>query len=458
MLPASGKRAFLLVVDDDPAARLTLAMFLKRMGYQVDEARETKEAVQKLGQKPYDIVITDLRMEGEGGIGVLNAAKKVSSSPEVILLTAYGNISSAVEAIKRGAFDYLEKPFEPNEMLLKIQKALDQRRLKQEKPSRQGPIRQRGDVDAVVVKSPKMQAVLETAFQAAQSDATVLIQGESGTGKELIARAIHTWSPRAACPFITIDCGTLPETLLESELFGHVRGAFTGALVTKKGLFEEGDGGTIFLDEVEMMPPSIQMKLLRVLQAQVIRRVGSTTPTQINIRILAATNQDLKSLLAKGILREDLYYRLKGIVLTIPPLRQRTEEVIALADHFVKRFSQRLGRKVQGVSPEAMELLLRYPWPGNVRELEKTIERAVVLGRSDFILPEDLPSEFLDQADNPTLSPTKGRITLAEREKAQILAVLYLYDWNQTKAAEELGINRSTLWRKMRDYHIENLP
>jgi len=456
MKPARAGGASLLIVDDEPSARFTLSMLLKRAGYRVDEAGEVEEAVRRLGQEPYDVVVTDLRMGGQGGIEILKAAKKVNPSPEVIILTAYGSISSAVEAMKLGAFDYLTKPFEPDEMLLSIQKALERKSLLKEVQYLRDQLRGRYGSNAMVVRSPRMQAVLETASQVARTDATVLIQGESGTGKEVVARAIHAWSPRAEHPFIAIDCASLPETLLESELFGHVKGAFTGALAAKKGLFEEGDGGTIFLDEVGVMPASTQVKLLRVLQERVIRRVGSTTPIQIDIRILAATNQDLKTLVQKGAFREDLYYRLNGIVLTIPPLRERREDIIALADHFVKLFGDRVGRKVRGISSEAMDILLRHPWPGNVRELEKAIERAVVLGHSEFIMPEDLPPNLLGQDDLKPLPPKK-RMTLAELEKAHILSALYEHGWNQTKAAEELGISRTTLWRKLKEYQIEPL-
>lgn len=457
MKPAKAGGVSLLIVDDEPSARFTLSMLLKRAGYRVDEAGEVEEAVKRLGQEPYDVVVTDLRMGGQGGIEILKAAKKVSPSPEVIILTAYGSISSAVEAMKLGAFDYLTKPFEPDEMLLSIQKALERKSLLKEVQYLRAQLRGRYSSNAIVVRSPRMQAVLETASQVARTDATALIQGESGTGKEVVARAIHAWSPRAEHPFIAIDCASLPETLLESELFGHVKGAFTGALAAKKGLFEEGDGGTIFLDEVGVMPSSTQVKLLRVLQERVIRRVGSTTPIQIDIRILAATNQDLKTLVQKGAFREDLYYRLNGIVLTIPPLRERREDIIALADHFVRLFGDRVGRKVRGISSEAMDILLRYPWPGNVRELEKAIERAVVLGHSEFIMPEDLPPSLLGQDDLKPLPPKK-RMTLAELEKAHILSALYEHGWNQTKAAEELGISRTTLWRKLKEYGIEALP
>jgi DNA-binding NtrC family response regulator len=447
-------RPFLLIVDDEPSARLTLSMLLKRAGYRVDEAGGVEEAVRKLGEEPYDVVVTDLRMEGDGGIEILKAAKKVSPNPEVIVLTAYGSISSAVEAMKLGAFDYLTKPFEPDEMLLTIQNALDRRTLLKEVRYLRDQIRERYSFDAIVVKSPKMQAVLDTASQVAWTDATVLIQGESGTGKELIARAIHAWSLRADRPFITIDCASLPETLLESELFGHVKGAFTGALAAKKGLFEEGDGGTIFLDEVGVMPLSTQVKLLRVLQEQVIRRVGSTSPLQIDIRILAATNQDLKHLVDKGTFREDLYYRLNGIVLTLPPLRDRREDIIPLASRFLKLYGEKLGKPLVQIAPEAMDLLLRYAWPGNVRELEKAIERALILTQADAIIAQDLPPALTGSPGGEALHLPRNGLTLAEAEKAHILSALYEHGWNQARAAQELGISRTTLWRKLKEYGI----
>jgi DNA-binding NtrC family response regulator len=454
MKAAGAGRPSLLVVDDEPSARLTLSMLLERAGYRVDQAGEAGEAARRLEAEPYDIVITDLRMGAQGGIEVLRAAKKVSPSPEVIVLTAYGTISSAVEAMKLGAFDYLTKPFEPEEMVLTVQKALERRSLVREVRHLREQMRERAGSEAIVVRSAKMQDVFDTARQVAWTDATVLIQGESGTGKEVLAQAIHAWSPRAGAPFITIDCAGFPESLLESELFGHVKGAFTGALAAKKGLFEEGDGGTIFLDEVGVMPVSTQVKLLRVLQERVVRRVGSTTPIRIDIRILAATNQDLKALVQNGAFREDLYYRLNGIVLAIPPLRERPEDVVALASHFADRFAERLGARARGISPQAMEVLLRHPWPGNVRELEKAIERAVVLGRSDLILVEDLPAGLVSR-DDPKASPPHEPRSLADLEKTHILSVLYRHGWNQTKAAEELGISRTTLWRKLKEYQIE---
>jgi transcriptional regulator with PAS, ATPase and Fis domain len=317
-------------------------------------------------------------------------------------------------------------------------------------------IQERYNRDAIVVESAQMHLVLGTAQQLAKTDAIALIQGESGTGKEVIAKAIHAWSQRAEHPFIIIDCTTLPETLMESELFGHEKGAFTGALVAKRGLFEEGNRGTIFLDEVGDMPLPAQVKLLRVLQERTIRRVGGTMPLRIDVRILAATNQDLKTLVGRKAFREDLYYRLNGITITIPPLRERREDIPALAHHLLKVFSHRVGRQVEGISSEAMAILLRHPWPGNVRELEKIIERAVVLGRSERIVPEDLPASLFGRDDFKYSSP-KDRVTLAELEKAHILAALSAHQWNQTKVAEELGISRTTLWRKLKKYHIDVL-
>jgi transcriptional regulator with PAS, ATPase and Fis domain len=317
----------------------------------------------------------------------------------------------------------------------------------------QAPLHDSHYFDAIVAESSQMQRVLEIARQLASTHATALIQGESGTGKEVIAKAIHAWSPRANQALITIDCTTIPEPLMESELFGHERGAFTGALVTKRGLFEEGNCGTIFLDEVGEMPLSAQAKLLRVLQEQIIRRVGGTTSIHIDVRVLAATNKDLKTLVHQRRFREDLYYRLNGVVITLPPLRERPEDILALVNHFLNMYRQQFGRKVVGMAPETMELLLRYAWPGNVRELEKAIERAVILGHSHFIMPEDLPPSLLGRDDFKTAVDHK-RSTLVQLEKAHILVALSEHRWNQTKVAAELGISRTTLWRKMKRYDI----
>jgi transcriptional regulator with PAS, ATPase and Fis domain len=318
----------------------------------------------------------------------------------------------------------------------------------------QAPLHDSNHCHAIVAQSTQMQRVLEIARQLANTHATALIQGESGTGKEVIANAIHAWSPRANHALITIDCTTIPESLMESELFGHERGAFTGALVTKRGLFEEGNCGTIFLDEVGEMPLSAQAKLLRVLQEQTIRRVGGTASIHIDVRVLAATNKNLKALVHKQKFREDLYYRLNGVVITLPPLRDRPEDIVALANHFLNIYRQQFGRKAIGIASGTMELLLRYAWPGNVREMEKAIERAIILGHSHLIMPEDLPPSLHGRDDFATAADHK-RSTLVQLEKAHILAALCEHKWNQTKVAAELGISRTTLWRKMKRYDID---
>lgn len=444
-----------LIVEDEDSMKLVLSMLLEKEGYTVSEADRVEEAVKKFEKETYDLAIIDLKLGEENGIDVLKALKRTSPTTETVILTGYGSIESAVEAIKLGAFDYLTKPIETDKLLLTIRNALERKNLLGEVRYLKDQTLKRYIPNGLVVRSPKMQGILDMASKVARTDATVLIQGESGTGKELVARAIHAWSPRAAHPFIAIDCGTLPEGLFESELFGHVKGAFTGAWATKKGLFEEGNGGTIFLDEVEVMPPSTQVKLLRVLQDRVIRRVGGTSPLQIDIRILVATNQELRPLIEKGAFREDLYYRINGIVLTIPPLRERPEDIIVLASHFTRHYGQRVGRKVRGVSSGAMEMLLRHSWPGNVRELEKAIEHALVFGRSDLIIPEDLPPRLLGVNDSQSSLP-KGELSLVELEKTRILAALHEYSWNQTKAAGALSISRTTLWRKLKTHNIRS--
>jgi len=444
----------ILIVEDDSSMRLTLSMLLEQEGFTVSEAHGVGPAIEKIEQGIYDIVIIDLRLEDGDGKDILLALQKTSPGTEAIIVTGYGTIRSAVELIKGGAFDYLAKPIEPDELLLTIHRAMERKNLQREVRWLREQIREKQTPDGPVVASVKMQRVLDLAARVARTDATVLIQGESRTGKEVVASAIHQWSHRAKRPFVAIDCATLPEPLLESELFGHVKGAFTGAIVAKKGLFEEGEGGTIFLDEVEAMPPSTQVKLLRVLQDRVIRRVGGTNPSQIDVRILAATNQELKSFVEKRAFRADPYYRLNGIVLTIPPLREQGEgDIMALANHFLTKYSRQVGRGVDGISSAAMEILLRYPWPGNVRELEKCIEHALIFGRANLVAPEDLPPRLLGASDLHAVPPYTQR-SLAEVEKAHVLTILSEHGWNHTKAAAALGISRTTLWRKLRHWDI----
>ncbi len=441
-----------LIVDDEPSMRVTLSILLRAEGLTVREAAGVAPAVALLEQEPFDVVITDLRMDGEGGIDVLKTAKRVNPQTEVVVLTAYGSIGSAVEAVKLGAFDYLAKPFEPDELVLVVQKALERRALIREVEQLRATLEAELGLTKVVAKGAAMRRLFDLVRRVAPSDATVLIQGETGTGKELIARMVHARSLRASHPFVVVDCGTLPEPLLESELFGHVRGAFTGAVAAKKGLVEEAHGGTVFLDEIDVLPLGTQVKLHRVLQERTIRGVGSTASIQVDIRVVVATNRDLATLIRRETFREDLFYRLNGIVLEVPPLRARAEDIIPLAVHFLRTYAERMGKAVTGIAPDAMDRLLRYPWPGNVRELEKAMERAAVLAETDVIGPQDLPPALQERAaERP---PPQGRRTLADIEKAHILSTLYEVGWNQARTAEALGIGRTTLWRKLREYGI----
>jgi DNA-binding NtrC family response regulator len=442
-----------LVVDDEAPLRLTIAMLLRGEGLTVREAGRLPEALALLDQQPFDLVLTDLRLAGrEDGIEVLKAAKRKAPGAEVVLLTAFGSIASAVEAVKLGAFDYLSKPFEPDDLVLVVRNAMERRVLVREVERLRATLAEQTGQSRLVAKGPAMARVLDLVGRVAPSEATVLLQGESGTGKELVARLIHARSGRMGRAFVAVDCGSLPETLLESELFGHVKGAFTGASAAKRGLFEEADGGTVFLDEIGELPLPLQVKLLRVLQEQTIRPVGATAPVRIDIRVIAATNRDLAAQVAQRAFREDLFYRLNGIVIELPPLRARTEDVVPLAVRFLHTFADRQGKDAPSLSPEAVALLLRHPWPGNVRELEKAMERAVVLAGTEVLQPEDLPPAIRGTADGA--DPAPGGRTLAEVEKAHILVILHRHAWNQARAAEELGISRTTLWRKLREYGV----
>ena len=448
----TGPTGSILIVDDEASMRLTLGMLLRGEGWTVREAAGATPAVTLLEQEPFDVVVTDLRMDDAGGIDVLKTAKRVSPETEVVILTAFGSLGSAVEAVKLGAFDYLSKPFEPDELVVVIRKALERRALLREVDQLRTALEAELGVNRVVAKGAAMRRLFELVRRVAISDATILIQGESGTGKELIARMVHARSLRASHPFVAVDCGTLPEPLLESELFGHVRGAFTGAIAAKKGLVEEAQGGTVFLDEIDVLPLATQVKLHRVLQERTIRRVGSTASIQVDIRVIVATNRDLATLVRRETFREDLFYRLNGIVLDVPPLRARAEDIIPLAVHFLRTYAERMGKAVTGITPAAMDRLLRHPWPGNVRELEKVMERAAVLADTDVIGLPDLPPAL--QEPGAELPPPPGRRTLADIEKAHILSTLYEVGWNQARAAEALGIGRTTLWRKLREYGI----
>jgi two-component system response regulator HydG len=447
--------AVILIVDNEPSVRVTLTMLLKGHGHHLLEAGDGQAALDFLRGEAVDLVITDLKMAEVSGLDVLRGAKLLSPETEVILLTGHGTVESAVEAMRAGAFDYVTKPFEPSELLHRVENALERHRLLREVHHLRKQIRERGGFGTIVGTSLPVQRLASMVSRVAAADATVLIEGESGTGKELVARAIHAESARASHPFVGINCAALPEAMLESELFGHVKGAFTGAVAAKKGLFEEANQGTLFLDEIGDTPLPIQVKLLRVLQEREIRRVGSTSPLRIDVRLLAATNRRLEELVREGRFREDLYYRLNVVALRIPPLRERREDIPLLAAHFLTRAAKRHGRPVPTLSPEVMALLVDHDWPGNVREMENAIERAVLLAETDTIFPGDLPPSLQGapgSGEGPEAAPKPRRLDELERE--QILRTLDTYAWNQARAAEALGIGRNTLWRKLKEYGI----
>jgi len=446
--------AHLLVVDDEPAARGTLALLLRKRGHRVLEADGVTTATKRLAEEVFDLVVTDLRMPDGDGLDVLRAAKAHAPATEVILLTAYAEWKSAKEAIRLGALDYFEKGHEPDELYHRIDKALAGRALRRENENLRAQLRERYSVAGVIAQSPAMHTVLDLVERVAPTDATVLILGESGTGKEVIAKAVHHASARAARPFVAVNCGAVPEALLESELFGYMRGAFTGAAVSKLGLFEEAGGGTLFLDEIAEMPAALQVKLLRALQSGEVRRLGATQSATIDVRVIAATHGDLATLISQGSFREDLFYRLNVIQIALPPLRDRREDIPALAEHFLARSAAKLGRTLR-LSPPALERLLRYPWPGNVRELENALERAAILSGSDVVESDDLPphvSAGLQLGPSPALP---RQTTLADAERVHILQTLERFGRNHSGAAEALGIGRTTLWRKLKEYGID---
>ncbi|MCI0548757.1 MAG: sigma-54 dependent transcriptional regulator [Candidatus Rokubacteria bacterium] len=446
--------ARLLVVDDEPSARSTLALLLRKRRHEVAEAENVTEAVRRLREERFDLVVTDLRMPDGDGLDVLRAARAHAPDTDVILLTAYAGWESAKEAIQLGALDYFEKGREPDELFHRIDKALEEHALRRENQNLRAQLGERYGLPGLVARSPQMQDVLALVARVAPTDATVLIEGESGTGKEVIAKAVHHASARARAPFVAVNCGALPETLLESELFGHVRGAFTGATQNKRGLVEEAHGGTLFLDEIAEMAPSLQVRLLRVLQSGEVRPVGATSAAIVDVRVLAATNRDVAAMIREGSFREDLFYRLNVINLVLPPLRERREDIAALAEHFLDRWREKQGRDLR-LGADALEHLLRYPWPGNVRELENAIERTAILARGDTIRPEDLPPQVVAGLTLGSAPALPRPVTLAEAERIQILQTLERFGGNHSRTAGALGIGRTTLWRKLKEFGLE---
>jgi two-component system response regulator AtoC len=458
-----------LVVDDEDSLRHMLQVFLAREGYEVVGVPGAAQAVAELGAREYDCVLCDVRMPRVSGLDLLDELAKREHPPTVIMMSAYGSHELAIDAMKRGAYDYVSKPFKPDEMLLTLRKAEERERLRRENlelrealARRQVDEAQAASPAGLLGKSPAMLAVLRTVQKVAEYKTNVLITGESGTGKELVARALHELSPRASGPFVPVNCAAIPETLLESELFGHKKGAFTDATRDKKGLFEEADGGTLFLDEIGELPLALQVKLLRVLQEEEIRRVGDVKETPIDVRVVAATMRDLAAEVKAGRFREDLFYRLNVLHIHLPPLRDRREDIPLLVEVFIARYAEKhahTGLRVTGVSPEAMQLLLAYEWPGNVRELENTIERAMVLCEGPRIEASVLEDRIKTRRDKLQAVLSSGELSIKKTtrliEEELIRKALAATGGNRTNAAKILEISHRALLYKIKEYGID---
>jgi two-component system NtrC family response regulator len=449
----------ILVVDDEPAQRELIGGFLKKQGYEVVLAEDGAAALAQVRATQVDLVLSDCRMPGMSGPDLLREIKGVNPETPLILMTAYGTVETAVQAMKDGAADFLTKPLDLEELLLRIGRATDTARLRLTVRAMREQLVERHRLEGIIGESGRMQEVLGLVQRVAPSDVTVLIRGESGTGKELVARALHFNSPRAQGPLVTLNCAALPEQLLESELFGHERGAFTGAIAQRKGRFELAHGGSIFLDEIGDLSASLQVKLLRVLQERQFERVGGSRTLDVDVRVIAATNRDLEAGMREGRFREDLYYRLNVVTIQIPPLRERREDIPPLLDHFVKKFAAKNRREVTGLSAAARDALMKYDYPGNVRELENLVERSVLLARGRVLDLEDLPPTVRPAARRPgEPMPATLPDLLAEIESQAIRAALERHGGVQTRAAEELGISERVLRYKMKKYDLEGRP
>ncbi|MEO0160980.1 MAG: sigma-54 dependent transcriptional regulator [candidate division WOR-3 bacterium] len=444
----------LLLVEDEQAQRALLKRILEKEGYIVSEAEDGKRAIELFTNEDFDIVLLDQRLPDMSGIEVIEKLKEISPIVPVIMITAYANVQDAVKAMKMGAFHYLNKPVDPDELLITIQKATDTLNLKRENEELKRQLRIKYQSDRIIYKSEKMEKVMSLVYRAAQSDASVLITGESGTGKELVAGAIHNLSKRKDKNFVVAHLAALPETLIEAELFGHERGAFTGADKRRIGKFEFASGGTIFLDEIGELPQTVQVKLLRVLQEKKITRLGSNEEIPVDIRTICATNKNIEEEVAVGRFRDDLYYRLNVIRIHIPPLRERKEDIPLLIDNFIKVYSARENKKIKGISDEALKTITRYNFPGNIRELENIIERAIVFARGELITTDDLP-EYLITQKVYNLGTGKLNETVEKIEREMIEMALKKHNNNQTRAAEELGISERVLRYKIKKYKIK---
>lgn len=441
-----------LVVDDDLEMCGLLSDVLKGEGFSAITTHDSLEASKILKKEEFDIIITDLKMKGLKGLDLLEETKQISPLTPVVIITAFGTIESAIQAMKMGAYDYITKPFQMDELILTVRKALENRFLKKEVVRLKREVETRYDFHQLIGKSASMQKIYDLIERIRDSSINVFITGESGTGKELAAKAIHYSGVRKGGPFIAVNCAAIPETLLESELFGYKKGAFTDAKSDKKGLIFEANEGTLFLDEITEMPPTLQAKLLRVLEEREVRPLGDTTSYPIDLRIISTSNCDITSSIQQGRFREDLYYRLKVIDIDMPALRERREDIPILVQHFIQKFSKELKKVVSTVSGDALKILLNYPWPGNVRELENILQRAITLSRHEVISPEDLPPSIIQKADEKLFEKAmEEKFTLDQLEKEYIRRVLIETGGNKSKAAERLGLDRKTLYRKLQE-------
>jgi DNA-binding NtrC family response regulator len=425
-------------------------------GLDVETVNDAASAIEQYQRGSFDLVITDLMMPRMRGTELVKQLKAIEDDALVILITGFGTIESAVEAMHAGAFHYITKPFRTDEMLLQVNRALEQRTLRKELQRLRTEVAGRYQFESIIGKSPKMRELFETVAHIRDLGANVLIAGESGTGKELVARALHQSSARAAAPFVALNCAAIPETLLESELFGYMRGAFTDAKKDRRGLFQEASGGVLFLDEISEIPVNLQAKLLRAIQEKEVRPLGANQVEKVDARVISASNRDLETLVQEGRFRQDLYYRLNVIRLDLPPLRERLDDIPLLVDHFIQKFSRETRREVTGIEADALAVLMKYRWPGNVRELEHTIERAVLLGKENRITLKNLPSQIANRQDNapPLVQAVAGGYTLRELEREYIARVLENTRGNKTEAAKILGVDRTTLYRKLEEYKV----
>ena len=439
----------ILVVDDETIVRESLSAWLQQDGHKVDVAENAKEALRLAAQTRHDIALVDIKMPGMDGLALQSHLATADPDLAIILMTAYASVESAVAAMKAGAYDYIVKPFDPDDLSLLIRRAGEHRSLRAENVRLKQSLDTAASAPPLLGSSPVMKRVLELVATVAASDATILVTGESGTGKELVARAIHSGSARRYGPLVVVNCAALSDGVLESELFGHEAGSFTGAQGRHKGKFESADGGTVFLDEIGEVGPKVQIDLLRVLEEKTVTRLGGNTPVPVDFRVIAATNRDLPALVKSGQFREDLYWRLNVVTVALPPLRDRREDVLLLAEDFLARFAGAMGRRPMTLNPEVRQTLLDYTWPGNVRELQNAVERAVVVSSGDTIEMRDLPLRVAAGAARP------GPGSLAEAEKAHVFSVLESQGWNISRAARVLDVDRVTLYNKIKRYGLK---